>query len=233
MLTDDVKLYLKTCHKCQVRQTIKLHIPPTVPIPGGLFRKAHIVLKSCGLSPFFIVHGVEPLFPFDLTEAAFLLPFPDHDEFSTTDLISWRTRQLQKRTNNLELMEAKVLKARYNSIKHFEATHKITDHNFAPGDLVLVRNSRIEAELSRKMKPRYLGPLVVLRRTIGGSYLLAELDGAVSKLRFAAFQLIPYYPRNRLRISVTSITGFDDVGLDHMASEDMEELDNEESDQDS
>jgi hypothetical protein len=32
----------KTCHECQVQQTHKLHIPPTVPIPGGLFWKVHI-----------------------------------------------------------------------------------------------------------------------------------------------------------------------------------------------
>src|SRR6201747_2368209 len=42
MLIDDVNWYLKTCHDCQIRQTAKIHIPPTVPIPGGLFRKAHI-----------------------------------------------------------------------------------------------------------------------------------------------------------------------------------------------
>jgi len=41
-IIEDIKWYAKTCHKCQVWQTRKLHIPPTVPIPGGLFRKAHI-----------------------------------------------------------------------------------------------------------------------------------------------------------------------------------------------
>ena len=42
MLSEDVKWYIKTCHECQIRQTIRIHIPPTVPIPRGLFRKAHI-----------------------------------------------------------------------------------------------------------------------------------------------------------------------------------------------
>ena len=35
------------------------------------------VLRSTGLSPYFMVHGVEPLFPFDLAEATFLVPPPD------------------------------------------------------------------------------------------------------------------------------------------------------------
>jgi hypothetical protein len=41
-IIEDIRWYTKTCHKCQVRQMHKLHIPPTVPIPGGLFRKVHI-----------------------------------------------------------------------------------------------------------------------------------------------------------------------------------------------
>jgi transposase InsO family protein len=352
MLSEDVKWYIKTCHECQIRQTTKIHIPPTVPMPGGLFRKAHIdtmlmpkangfrylvqarcaltsypewrllrsetattlasfifedilcrwgplteivtdngpafvsaleelaskynirhirispynsqangiverrhydvreaimksaegdeakwykfvhsvfwaervtILKSCGMSPYFMVHGVEPLFPFDITEATFLVPLPDQNEFSSTDLIAWRARQLQKRAEDIQDIEEKVLKARYASIKQFEASHKITDYDFEPGALVLVRNSRIEAELNRKTKPRYLGPMIVLRRTLGGSYLLAELDGSISRLRYAAFRLAPYHPRNNTRIPVTSITGLDEEDLDRIAGEDVEE----------
>jgi len=185
------------------------------------------ILKSCGMSPYFMVHGVKPLFPFDITEAMFLVSLPDQDEFSSTDLIAWRMRQLQKRTEDIRDMEEKVLKARYASIKHFVASHKIMDHDFEPGALVLVWNSRVEAELNQKTKPRYLGPMIVLRRTIGGSYLLAELDGSISKLCYAAFRLTPYHPRNHTRIPVTSITGLDEEDLDRMAGEDVEELDDE------
>jgi hypothetical protein len=362
MLSDDVKWYIKSCHECQIRQTTKIHIPPTVPMPGGLFRKAHVdtmlmpkaggfrylvqarcaltsypewrmlrtetgttlasfifeeilcrwgplteivtdngpafisaleqladrynirhirispynsqangiierhhydvreaimksaegdesrwykfthsvfwaervtILKSCGLSPYFMAHGLEPLFPFDITEATFLVPLPDQDEFSSTELIAWRARQLQKRADDIQDMGDKVLKARYASIKHFEASHKITNYELDPGSFVLVRNSRVEAELNRKTKPRYLGPMVVLRRTIGGSYLLAELDGSVSRLRYAAFRLIPYHPRTTSRIPVTSITGLDDEDLDHMAGEEVEEPVDEDPDADS
>ena len=60
------------------------------------------------------------------------------------------------------------------------------------------------------MKPRYLGPMMVLRRTTGGSYLLAELDTAVSRLRYAAFQLIPYYSHLSSIIRITDLTDTDD-----------------------
>jgi hypothetical protein len=42
MLVEDVKWYLRMCPPCQIRQTQKLHIPPQVPLIGGLFSKVHI-----------------------------------------------------------------------------------------------------------------------------------------------------------------------------------------------
>ena len=41
-MDDDIKWYIKTCHECQVRNLKKIMIPPTVPIPSGLFRKVYI-----------------------------------------------------------------------------------------------------------------------------------------------------------------------------------------------
>jgi transposase InsO family protein len=357
-IIDDIKWYARTCHECQVRQTRKLHIPPIVPIPGGLFRRAHIdtmkmpkaggfeylvqarcaltsypewrmmrkentktltafifeellcrwgpitelitdnapayrlaadslaekygihpirispynsqangiverrhldvreaIMKSCdgdetrwytvvhsvfwaervtvhkatGLSPYFMVHGVEPIFPFDLAEATFLAPLPERGAFNTTDLVAWRARQLQKRLEDLNAIKDKVVRARYKSIRDFEQRFRMTikNYDFAPGALVLVRNSRVEYELSKKTKPRYLGPMIVVRRTKGGSYLLAELDGAVSKLRYAAFRIIPYYPRSEERVTVTSITGLNEESLDRLAEENIPEPDDE------
>ena len=41
-LTDDVRWYIKCCHECQIRQTTKVRIPPTVTTPAPLFRKVYI-----------------------------------------------------------------------------------------------------------------------------------------------------------------------------------------------
>ena len=72
--------------------------------------------------------------------------------------------------------------------------------------------------------------MVVLRRTTGGSYILAELDGVVSKLQYAAFRLLPYYPQFQTNIPVTTLTGIDDEDLDKLAGADVEEPDNEDPD---
>ena len=165
------------------------------------------IQKSSGYSPYYLAHGTEPLFPFDLAEATYLAP--DLDKLQPTeDLIAKRAMMLQKRPQDLERVRQQVLKARWDSIRQLEKDFKnnIVDFKFAPGTLVLVRNSKFDKVLSDKTKPRYFGPMVVIKRTQGGSYVLGELDGSISKLRFAAFRLIPYHPRNLKAVPVTKIT---------------------------
>ena len=107
--------------------------------------------------------------------------------------------------------------------------NRIRDSDYEPGDLVLVRNTRIEKELNRKMKLHYLGPMVVLQRTTGGSYLLAELDGAISKLRYAVFRLLSYFLRTKISVSITELTGLGEEELDEYNTEEdiMHEEENE------
>ena len=104
--------------------------------------------------------------------------------FSTPTPIAWRAHQLQKCREDIDTICKQVLLSQFASLKHFEQQFKnqIRQEDFSPGDLILVHNSRIEKELNRKTKPHYLGPMVVLRRTTGGSYLLAELDSSISRL---------------------------------------------------
>ncbi len=67
------------------------------------------------------------------------------------------------------------------------------------------------------MKPCYFGPMVVVKKTCNGAYRLAELDSAVSKLRYAAFCLVPYHTRSCSVISITHLLDSDDLAaLDNM-----------------
>ena len=140
------------------------------------------------------------------------------------ELLTIRAQQLEKREEDLAAIADRVYAARKQLIAQFIKAHKnrIVDYDFKPGALVLVRNSAVEMELDRKSKPRYLGPMLVVRRTRGGAYILAELDGATSKLRYAAFRLVPYYPRTQATAPIASIVHTDpeETEEDKQASDD-------------
>lgn len=115
---------------------------------------------------------------------------------SSIDLLALRIRQLEKRPEDMDRAADVLRKSRLTSKSQFEKrfAFRIKQETFQKGDLVLVRNTRIEKELNRKTKPRYLGPYEVVRQTQKGSYVVKELDGSVSRSGIAAFRLLKYFP---------------------------------------
>ena len=117
----------------------------------SVFWAEHItILKSTGLLLYFMVHGIEPLFPFDLSKAMFLVPVLDTDDITTPILIAWGAHQLQKCQEDIDTICKRVLLSQFASLKHFKQQFKnqICQQDFSPGDLVLVHNSQIEKELN-------------------------------------------------------------------------------------
>ena len=89
-------------------------------------------------------------------------------------------------------------------------------------DLVLVRNMKMEKSLDKKMKPMYLGPLIMVSRTNRGVYIVCELDGAVLHNPIVQFHAIPYLARK----SIFLPEGFTDIWktrLDEMEEQDVVE----------
>ena len=152
-----------------------------------------------GCSPYFGATGTHPLIPLDISEATYLQP-PPESVLSSTELIARRAIALQKRESDLATLHEKVHQARFRAAVLFEQRHTKTiyDFNFERGNLVLMRNSKVEYSLNKKMKPRYLGPLIVVSRNKGGAYILCELDGTVLHRPIAAYRVLPYLARRTI-----------------------------------
>ena len=187
------------------------------------------IRRRMGCSPYFVTTGVHPLLPFDIAEANYLLPPPD-SPLSTTDLVARRAVALQKRRSHLAELHSKVYSARVKAAVKFEKdhAHTIRDYDFKMGDLVLVRNTAIEKALNRKMRARYLGPLIVISRNCGGAYIIAELDGSVFDRPVAAFRVIPYFARTSL--DTPSIDELMDISRSRLAEMENSTSDDPEED---
>lgn len=186
------------------------------------------VRQATGFSPYYLIYGTHPTLPLDLYEATFLVEGFRKD-ITTEELITLRTRQLAKMKSDVLEAEKRLHQSRLRSKEVFEEkfSKRIRREDFNPGELVLVRNSRIEKELNRKAKPRYIGPYEVVRRTIGGSYVLKELDGTISRVTIAGFRLIPYYPRLGEEILAERLSEEDAIDEDipnDMAAEEDDEM---------
>jgi len=74
---------------------------------------------------------------------------------SSTNLIAYHAIQLQKRPDDLAKAKQRLLKAQWEPVCQFEEAHKnlIKDLNFSNGELVLVRNSQQDGDISSKTKP--------------------------------------------------------------------------------
>jgi len=138
------------------------------------------VRKRAECLPYFMVTRAHPTIPLNVVEATWLVKYPERMILSTK-VKGLQALALAKHVKYVEEIRQRVLKEKIQRMLQLESNlqHRIKEFNLKLGSLVLVKNSAIELLADRKMKPRYLGPMVMIRCLRGGAFILAELNGAV------------------------------------------------------
>jgi hypothetical protein len=130
-----------------------------------------------------------------------LLVGPDGDKIGGQAFMEhYSAIALQKCSTNVNALYSKVFQAQLKAARWFEQQHfrTLKDFDFQRGSLVLMRNTQIEKSLNKKMRARYIEPLIVVSRNYGGAYILSELDGTVLHRPITAFRLLPYFPHKSI-----------------------------------
>jgi hypothetical protein len=143
-----------------------------------------------------LLYGVEPLFPFDITDQTWYAL--EWDKVRTSEeLLALRMRQIARRDEDIIAASKKSLISRTKSAAYFFEKHKnrIVTGNYEPGTLVLVYNEYLDNQFGKKGLPRWNGPFVVIQKRPSGAFVLAELDGSVWRKPVAASRVKLFHTR--------------------------------------
>jgi len=188
------------------------------------------IRKRTGCSPYFMVTGAHPILPLDAVKATWLVK-PPSGVMTEIELIGSHARALAKHSTHIAEMRRCIDKEKIKCLEVYLRDYKavIKDFVFGPEDLVLVRNSAIENSLDKKMKARYMGPMIVVERNKGGSYILAEMTGAVWQHKVARFRVLPYFAREKIDIpeGIMAIMDADQAILERIRSQPEESVPND------
>lgn len=188
-------------------------------LPQTLWADRITTRRGLGCTPYFAMCGAHPVIPLDVEEATWLVEYPGH-QIDTADLVGLRARALAKHSYHVGEMRERVSAEKLAAARRYERVHEhtIRDFDFQPGDFVLVRHTSVEKSLNTKMAIRYNGPMIVVRRTKGGSYLCCEMNGAMLHGKIAQFRVIPYLARERMTVPENVLRMID------LSKETLEEL---------
>ena len=109
-----------------------------------------------------LIFGQKPIMPVEQSIVSWLA-LPWQEELSREELLAIRIRQLERRTEDIEVAKARLKNARLKNKENFDRRHRLRPRKIVEGDWVLVYDSSLDNQHSaaRKFAKRWFGPYVV------------------------------------------------------------------------
>ena len=111
-------------------------------------------------------------------------------------LLAPRARQFERREEDLRTAVDMIKSSWQNNKEFFDKKRRKRKGSLKKGDMVLLYNSRLDKQWSKKLDNRWNVPYLIndLKES-RGTYLLEELDGAVLEGVFPGARLKRFFPR--------------------------------------
>jgi hypothetical protein len=133
-----------------------------------------------------LIFGQKPIMPVEQSIISWLALLWQ-EEVSREELLALRIRQLERRTEVIEVAKAQLKNVRLKNKKDFERRHQLRPRKVVEGDWVLVYDSSLDNQHSttQKFSRQWFGPYVVKKVEDNATYRLVELDGTPLALPIA------------------------------------------------
>lgn len=162
--------------------------------------------RTTGMTPHFMLYGLEPIFPFDFKHPTwYALEWTDVQ--NTADLIALRAKQITYRDDMLDTAQERLYNSRVKAGEDYARRHarSLRIEPLKPGMLVLRHETWLDNQLGNKDANRWTGPYIVKKQYPSGAYQIAELDGTILRDAVAANRLKIFYHRTETAKSSPSL----------------------------
>ena len=136
-----------------------------------------ITRASTGFAPYKLVFGQDCVLPIELKAGSWAVIGWEKVRTLENVLVA-RTRQLERKEEDICQAQDTILRSRKKNKVQFDKTHRRRKEVLKVEDMVLLHNTLLDKQWSRKHDNRWMGPyLIRVARIDLGPYLLTELDG--------------------------------------------------------
>ena len=174
---------------------------------------------SIGFAPYKLVFGQDCVLSIELRAASWAVIAWEMVR-TLEDLLAARARQLERKEDDIRQAQDTIRRSRQKNKVQFDKTHRRRKEVLKVGDMVLLHNTVLGKQWSRKLDNHWMGPyLIRVARLDLGTYLLDELDGTELSGVYAGDRLKKFFQREKIEL--------EDEEVDE--EEDNEDITSEES----